>query len=510
MSLNRRSYCERETFERLLDINEAQARALAANLTIRNTITWDAAPATRNMRIWEIVRERGGLALTELDERLRDQLRMPAPAYWLYMSCSEGERNDDDCRTFFNDLTRRLQHLFPGRELRYLDEGNAENPTLWSPWSLRAMREAQVLVCLFSKAFFNSLYCGQVWRAFLTRWETENQTQPCPLIFPVMWGSPDEYPAILPVLAREVVPQYAGPGTTYAEKGLRFLLRQAKAFRGQHQAEYDALLDSFASALAQMSQHNSLPTDIDVPALSGIDSAFYQSWQDPARTVGPGYVKFIYLAGRTGELQPLRRSGAYGEEPKDWVPYHPESPLDIHSFSYDAARKADMKFDSIMLNNKFVDNIRAADDRRNITMVLVDPWTIQLAAYGELAKQYDAMELPWSTVLVCWNGSDRETGSLRAKLEAQLRRVFERKIQARNPKRWRDGIDAVAMLRSELDTALLSAKNEIVQTIEPAKVATGASFIRPQPIAQSRAPEAGVDARPAESEHHGPISQPHV
>jgi hypothetical protein len=78
--------------------------------------------------------------------------------------------------------------------------------------------------------------------------------------------------------------------------------------------------------------------------------------------------------------------------------------------------------------------------------MVVDPWTVQLARYGKYATEYDTTALSWSTIIVCWNGADRETQQLRSQLERNLRAVFQNKFRARSPDKWRDQIETVVGL----------------------------------------------------------------
>ncbi len=130
----------------------------------------------------------------------------------------------------------------------------------------------------------------------------------CPPIFPVLWGSPDEYPTFLPPADRMSLCSTRRPGSTYAVRGLHFLIKQAMAKRGLSEPEYDALLDRFAASLLQMSQGYPLRTDMDVPDLSEIKTEFYRSaLEDTLRSPASGDVKFIYLAGRREEMRQVRR-----------------------------------------------------------------------------------------------------------------------------------------------------------------------------------------------------------
>jgi FxsC-like protein len=513
MIADRISPCENEAYELLSTILEAQARDLTTRLNLNTgTIPFGAPAATRNSEIWQLAKQRGGSTLAELDDILRQQRGQTAPLYWLYMSCSEAERSDRLCRRFFTDLTERLQHQFRDRQLRYLDEGNPENPDCWSAWSLRAMHECRVLVCLFSKAFFNSVYCGQVWRAFEQRWletfQFEAPAQACPLVFPVLWGPPDEYPDVLPRAVQDITVQHATAGTAYTTKGLRFLVQQADAEREPFTGQYKALLDQFAASLLEMASQHPLRTDIDVPELGTIQSAFYRQ-NEPTATPEGNEIKFIYLAGRQPEMKVVRRRfDAYDDDGKKWRPYHPDSPINIQAFSLEAVLKTGMTYDAITPDERLADNIRAADKRSNITVLLVDPWTIRRSEYCDIAKAYDEIPLSWSIVFLCWNRSDDETQRFRANLESNITRTFQTRYQNRRPDRW-CSTETADTLRSELITALTSVKAAIAASAPPQKVATGSFFIRPELVPRHTILPA-ANLRTAENEAIGFMRLPFV
>jgi hypothetical protein len=163
-------------------------------------IPWGATDAECGSKIWDLLQRRGGTALAELELLLRDQQAVrPELRYLLYVSRGERERNDPWCEVLLHDLQARL--LLPDCELRYLDEGTQEDPTVWWPWSLLAMRRAQALICLYTRSFFRDPYCGRVWRAFSDKLGELPQAE---RIFPLQWGPETDNPEIPPRITQEV------------------------------------------------------------------------------------------------------------------------------------------------------------------------------------------------------------------------------------------------------------------------------------------------------------------
>ncbi len=484
----------------------------------QENISAGATRAKRIRDIWDLAQKRGGATLAELEDIARAQQGMSEPLYWLYLSFSEMERKDIHCRTFFGDLTSRLRAKLgvPTRDLRYFDEGNSQDSEVWSPWSLRAMQQCQVLVCLYSKAFFGSRYCGRVWSAFLARLKAQQAASGygriAPLILPVFWTSPAENAGVLlPRVARDLEIDHAEFGAEYRELGLRFLVEHRE--RDDFRLAYESFLDSFSARLIHNVASWPLRADLEVLPLTQTKSLFYQAFGGtrPAEK-GAQYAKFVYVAARKAEIEELRRPEAYDEEPDGWRPYHPLSQERLGVMSAQVASAEGMIPVGIPLNSDFLASVRSAEANGNIIMVLVDPWTIQLADYGKYIHEYDGVQFSRSTVLICWNEEDAETISARGNLSQTLETVFYRTSRASSPERFRNAIGTITQLRQELADALLRVRRQIVDETPHPMTARGQPFIRPQglgPPPQSAAIQL-PPARRAESGDPALFRQPRI
>jgi|GEM_PF-6943041 len=521
MNPNRNSRAESVTLALLAKSVDSQLDELCLRLGLATAdLNQDAARATRIAAIWDLCLKQGGTALADLEKILREQQRSPEALYWLSLSCSEVDRIDVFCHRFFNDLVSRLAPEFPDRDLRYFDEGNLDNPELWSPWALRAMCESQVLISLYTKSYFRSSYCGRVWAAFRQRLQnyTETHVLPAhpPLVFPVLWGPPDENPKILPLVARELAANHASFGNWYCEKGLRFIIQQAMAHRSEYEKAYDEFLQTFTSQLLQAAKNNSLPRDTQIAPLEQIRSVFYDLAEEgeQEQKQGAEYAKFVFFAARdTDDIGNIRRADAYGAEPQHWRPYFPTYRERITDLTNKAAYDAGFEPDVICLDRNLLTNMRAANRSGNIILVLVDPWTLRLGQYMSRAREYNDADLPRSTMLVCWNMDDRDTKRQFSLLYEHLQRDLSNKFSANSPARLRPQIESISQLRDELADALLSARRQIVDETESKNIraAAGLSYTRPASVAQQQ-PAAfhPGDVRAAENETVGMIRQPRI
>ncbi len=511
---------EATTYALLQRSNETQLTVLCTRLGMSAEDLSRETPGMLASNIWNQIKKLGGERLANLEEIVREQSSKPPPAYWLYISRPEVSRDDPHCLTFLEDLGSQLRRHtgFPEGDLRHLDTGNVEDAGVWSPWSLRAMQKCKVLICLYSKSYFDSLYCGQVLGAFLGRlkaWMEQRfgSNSIPPLIFPVLWEFPADLPTILPKAARDIAFAETDFGSLYREKGLSFILRHAKAGRNEYKQHYDAFLDTFAAILFQAAQSNPLPEDLTVKPLREIPSLFYKSVadnQDNYEDEGAEHAKFVFVAARNNEIGSLRSPDAYGEVSSDWRPFHPLKEY-VHDTTYQAAYAANLRPSSIFLDADFLRLLSLADDRNNIILLLVDPWTVRLESYFQYVKQYDSTELPNSTVLVCWNYDHEDTRKLRSALGENLKKAFKRKFLA-SPHRLRLEIDSMSRFRNELTEALLFKRSQIVDNTAEPKVAQGLPFIRPDNIGVSTQPDvrSAHVVRTAGKEGRHAFSQPLV
>ena len=474
--------------------------------------------ATRATEIFTRAKEAGGATLALLEEFVCETQAKPVPTYNLYMSCSEADREDKYCENFFNVLTKKL---YPGDEhakkcIRYFDLGNPEQPDAWSPWSLRAMQECQVLVCLCSKKYFNSLYCGQVWSAFLnrTRNNFKENDPPPQLIFPVRWIPIDEDQYVPPRVVRELNFAHKDFGELYYEKGLRYLIQLYEA--GREKKEYLTFLEKFSERIADSIKKYRLPVDNTIPALQDIKTEFYKSVEDnqAEEQKGADCAKFVFVAAKSDEISALRRSDSYGNDSKDWRPYHPVCRKSVGQVSLRAAEDAEVDEELIPLDKDFIKNIRSAVDKENIILVLVDPWSIRLPEYTKYMKEYDAADVRNCTVFVCWNNNDRETRDVSRALWASIEMVFRTKLKSARIDRFRDRVETVSQLHQELLDAIFKVREEIKNRAENPRKATGLHFNKPECIGSEQAHEVkGVDTgQTIESDRQGVahVPQPRI
>src|SRR5262249_43648038 len=147
-------------------------------------------------------------------------------------------------------------------------------------------------------------------------------------------------------------------GKAYAEQGLRTMLRNKK-FKQQ----YDDFIPVLADLLIEASQKHKPPALPNLPSLDQVLETFpaqaaapapiHAQGQPQVAGANPRYVKFIFLAGRRQELQPLRASlDPYGESGGEWRPWLPDPRDEVDLLVQDVIQRERLISDgSIPLDN---------------------------------------------------------------------------------------------------------------------------------------------------------------
>jgi FxsC-like protein len=503
-----------EAISLLSKSNQPQIDALRLRLDLpTGGLPSDAPPASRVAELWEDARKAGGTTLAILDDLVREQQRKPAPVYGLYVTRAFGENDQSLYQTFFDRLASKLQQagVFPQGDLRHLDAINPREPDVWSPWSLRAMERCSILICLYSKDYFSNPHCGKIWAGFLQRLKSQlgydvDSGNSTPLILPILWDPPEENPPILPRVARNIQDRSQAFDAEYRQKGLLFIQKQARAKRDDYEAKYEQILDILAAQIGAAIQQDQL-TEEEVPSLADLPDVFRQG---PSQlNAGVPYARFVFFAATRKQISGLRDPASYGDEPKQWRPYYPQSSEAIEWTTFDSAHTAGRTADVVRFDDNFLATLHSADRNGEPIIVLADPWTTHSRIYQRYEEDYDSAELPGSRFLICRNADDAETKTNWNILRHTLvKTAFRRKYEAGRVRE----IVSFDQFREELANAILSAHKHILDAVEDPRVASGLTFVRPGNIGQHQPlnGEISEPVRTATSDRITSIAQPRV
>jgi FxsC-like protein len=330
-------------------------------------------------------------------------------------------------------------------------------------------------------------FCGKEWAVFKSRVEAYAKGLPKgsefpALMFPVLWQKETYVLERLPAPLSKIQYKFDDYGKAYAEQGLRVMLRNKK-FRQQ----YDDFVPVLADQIIEAAQRHKLPALPNLPALDQIAGTFPAGTAAPEQIAekqvagaNPRYVKFIFLAGRKQELQPVRASlESYGEESGgEWKPWLPDPKDEVDRLVQDVIHRENFVSEgAIALDDDLEKRLEEAENTNKIVVIVVDMWTLQLANYRKLMHDVvDPKQLVNCVIVVPWNPQDAEAVNQRQKLETLLQATFVKHTANESPDLLTQ-IDSATKLKDRLAAMLQVTKSKIIRRAEVQRKAVGAEAI---------------------------------
>ncbi|HKG23709.1 MAG TPA: TIR-like protein FxsC, partial [Blastocatellia bacterium] len=154
--------------------------------------------------------------------------------YWFFLSYAKRDALDNHyLKKFYKDLAQAvgraaaLDSSVADSEIGFFDGQGIETGDSWRGTLTEALQTSRVLVCLFSRSYFNSEFCGKefhVFRARLEDYRRSSKAKERPaLILPVLWDNPFKLPK-MPAAVTEMQYTHDDFGATYAREGLQLLM----------------------------------------------------------------------------------------------------------------------------------------------------------------------------------------------------------------------------------------------------------------------------------------------
>ena len=355
----------------------------------------------------------------------------------------------DDLKIVFADLEAKLKSFgFTGRGFfSSRDIGRGQD---WEKELLRVLPASHVIVPAYSPNYFKSAWCGREWEVFWRR-QQENRVNPPvdvraeEVILPLIWTADFlELPSRVPNVQYKVS---VSDAPVYMERGLGYLMQSRKKYPGK----YEDFVHRFATELANMIKKQGADKMRLLPEVYKMDLPFPDTYK-----WGLKHVRYVFLAGRYDEMQHIRATlTPYGqfENRRDWRPCFPN----IDRAAGDIARavaqengKDGHEFVEPGGSAALLTALREANDRNNVIVVVVDPWSLSLHSFREFVEKFDSESFPTSGVIVSWNGNDGETPHHLPVLKNRLADHFGGRVareeyynpQVANPEELRDAIVA--------------------------------------------------------------------
>jgi FxsC-like protein len=322
----------------------------------------------------------------------------------------------------------------------------------------RRVGSCSVFVPIYSPHYFNSPICGQEWHAFSSRLvpgPTRGETRS---IAPVWWLPLEQ----LPPVAQHVQDMRDQFGADFRDYGLRSLMQLTR-----HKDRYQEFLIHFSQELIAASVK--APPRRQITDLLSAPNAFAPGSSDvrvpqvpQARGGGPRKVTFVVAATGREDMAAIRTAlDVYGDDWVDWRPYHPDcqDPVVVRAQGVAAAQR--MISGLVSADDSLRDLLRAAKERSELVIIIVDPWVAALPFFQRLLEGADGIRTGHAVILAPWESPeslpDSEREQARDVLYVYLANWMDAGDQA-----FRDDIRSIADFERVLGQTLVEVRARII------------------------------------------------
>ncbi|CAN2045264.1 putative TIR domain-containing protein [Candidatus Magnetomoraceae bacterium gMMP-1] len=405
-------------------------------------------------------------------------------SYFCFFSYARRDFNHD-MEQFYYDIIKEIRLLRGGEcdKTCFRDTRNIDIGELWQESLARGITTSRIFISMLSPSYFESKWCGKEWQVFSTRidkYKTEYSiSEYPPLIFPLLWAPKYSIDKAAPSCVTNLQFTHGSFGKLYAEEGLNYLISLKR-----NEDDYHTFLKELAKKIFLTAESYPLPYFENIQSIKDMKNAFCAS---PAcakiqkQKISTRYVKFVYAAARSDEIQNLKEdTGAYGTEGGlEWKPYFPkykEDKDEIGIIAQSIAVDENFHSDNLPVNNELCTMIQESRNN-NIVIIFVDPWTLKLKCYQEIMENYDKIRSYNCAVLVPFNYYDRETEENHNELKEQVQKVFLCNIIENNTDSFRNEISSKKELREQLSDAFQKIRARIIRSSRNFRTVADEDFI---------------------------------
>lgn len=397
---------------------------------------------------------------------------------------------------FYEDLSQSVRNLLGvpnSQPVSFLDQEGIRLGQPWDPALVDALQRSKVMVAIGSPLYFKQEYCGKEWAFFSRRLaaHTAQGGAQAPLLKPVMWlhYAFDQLPGHVAAL-HQTLGESKG---LVNEKGLSFVLNKY----GRRGTAYVDYVDALARDIVEAGKKPVAPPLAAAPTLADIASAWVLSppaappppdesepsvlgpKPPPPRPPAPAAggrkrVRFIYVAAHPSNFGTLRNADSYLENGAgDWRPFFPADARPIDPLLAQVATRDDLLFsyEERAFDANLLQEINDALDRRQIVVIVVDPWTLYwdslqpVPTYNRILRELDQrIGYHWSVLVP---DTDGECTPRREDIYAVVRSTFDLHANVlKNPTFYRDGITSATELQAVVAELLTRLKEEINKRAE--------------------------------------------
>lgn len=203
---------------------------------------------------------------------------------WFFLSYASIDPDYDALvAQFYSDLVRELRAIVqlnvndaPDGDIGFFAKTGMGNGTIWPEALASALRKCRVLVCLYSKRYFESGPCGREFTIFNSRidnWVKEDKTRQRPaLIIPVLWVLPKDFPKSLPPALLSIDYKSDFSDALVKARGLYHVKKTDPD-------EYNKFVSYLAHKIYEVAEPPVAPTLTEIPLFEQVESAFHKGIQ---------------------------------------------------------------------------------------------------------------------------------------------------------------------------------------------------------------------------------------
>jgi FxsC-like protein len=396
------------------------------------------------------------------------------PYFFFSYACANAQGEADAyVSKFFEDLEFEIQQKAqpPVRgQIGFRDWDNIGTGDNLPQKLIDALRTCKVFVPLYSPLYFTREACGKEWHAFTERLSkhaktSANPEELPPLIMPVWWVPVDLQKYGLPTSIKSLKYTYDHLGQEY-EFGGRYKDEGLLQLLQLDDADYKKFVTRFAKRMRDVCNAHTL-ADAQALVWDGLPNAFQPAAAAPTTPApaGPGHVEFLIAAGCAPQFAHVpARQACYGDRPENWRPYHPQFVKRIGPLVQATAADADLTSLLVDVGPGLRDRLKQAKSKQNIVVLIVDPWSLDVASIADHLGEYDELDLWNCTAFVAWNDDDPETQQKRPELKQRIVEIFENKTApGHGTNTFRDDVNSLKKLEGDLAEALVQIQQRIVE-----------------------------------------------
>lgn len=379
-------------------------------------------------------------------------------------------------RVLFTDLCehiRALTDLPRGAQAGYMDLETRSGDG-WSDRSGENLAQCPVFVPLLSPRYFSSEVCGREWFAFNERVlqaQAVGSGAP-PAIVPVLWAPVDH--TTLPDSVKPVPIDPALRGGRYAADGIYGLIKLSRL-----RDEYEEVVLHLAERIVRVAQ--AFPPPGRPRRYEDTPSAFKPRGSARRR------IHLTVAAPTLRTLPEHRDTSPYGDDARDWNPYHSESAQSLPALAGELIRSLDYQISVSSFDAEGTDGPgdkgAAGKAPSHPCILLVDRWALTDEVRRRRLKALDADALPWVSAMVPWSRADpqcdgEEGRRLAADLERTLPLILDRGRRA-DCRLAVDGVPTLKAFTDALPAVVAHATRQYLKHAE-AHPPVGPSIRRPR------------------------------